>query len=135
MEANMIGQMTHLPNLTPGIRVVDTGDMFVVDADVPSNTFNCVVGARFADDDVPACIASVLQYVQSRSHPFAWWVGPGSTPADLGRYLQQAGLLLDEVDEGMAVDLRELPDMIHPEFLDIQRVLTLLHAIRKQPSA
>jgi GNAT superfamily N-acetyltransferase len=47
---------------------------------------------------------------QRRQAPLYWWVGPQAQPADLGTYLEAAGLEFDGDVPGMVADLRGVPD-------------------------
>lgn len=114
MEANMVAHMAYLPGLLPGTRVVAGPDLVLVDAGVPSDTFNTVCGARLDPATADARIAAAIGHFRDRGVPFAWWVGPVSRPADLGARLATRGLVEAEAELGMALDLARLPAALPP---------------------
>jgi ribosomal protein S18 acetylase RimI-like enzyme len=123
MEANSVGYLTYFAARTPGMRVVDEGDLLLVDSGVVSDTFNYICRAQLNVNQVQARTQEAISYFTARGLPVAWWVGPASQPGNLGVYLEQAGLDSVEVDEGMVADLRALPRAVTvPEDLSIQRV-------------
>lgn len=123
MEANSVGYLTYFAVRTPGMRVMDEGDLVLVDSGVASDTFNYICRAQLDASRVQARAQAAISYFTTRGLPVAWWVGPASQPRNLGAYLEQAGLDSVEVDEGMVADLSALPGAVAaPEDLSIQRV-------------
>jgi Acetyltransferase (GNAT) domain len=109
MEANGVAHMAYLPARLPGANVVDGPDLVLVDAGVPSDTFNVVCGACLDPAAADARIAAALAHFRTKGTPFAWWVGPVSRPADLQSRLLAHGLVEAEEELGMALDLARLP--------------------------
>ena len=120
MEANMVAHMAYLPTLLPGARVVAGPDLVLVDAGVPSDTFNTVCGARLDPAAADDRIAAAIGHFRDRGVPFAWWVSPVSRPADLGARLVAHGLV--EAELGMALDLARLPVAPPPPGLVVRQV-------------
>ena len=112
MEENFRGHLAYVQERTPGMVVEHREDLLLVDSGLPSDTFNVVAMARFAEADADRRIAEAVQYFRTVGRPFAWWVGPGSRPVDLERRLQEYGLKAVESDLGMAMDLAELPSRV-----------------------
>lgn len=122
IEANLAGQFAYLVERAPGSQVLATDDLVVVNSNLPSDTFNCVAGTRLAKDVADRRIPETIHYFRSRGLPFAWWVWPRSRPEDIGRRLIEAGLVLVEQDEGMAMDLSRLADDQRPKEFQIRQV-------------
>ena len=102
--------------------VEDQPDLLVVDSGLPSDTFNKVARARFADSAADRRIENVIRHFRAVKRPFAWWVGPGSRPLDLEVRLVAHGLEAAESELGMSMELAELGPMpAAPRELEIQR--------------
>src|SRR5918993_1928909 len=78
MEANLVAHMAYLPGLLPGSTVLAGPELVLVDAGVPSDTFNVVCGARLDPAAADAQIAAVIAHFREKGSPFSWWVGPNS---------------------------------------------------------
>ena len=89
-----------------GERAIRRPDVTAYRCDLPSPEVNHVVVARFEDGgDADRSIAETIAEFPGS---FFWWLGPDSSPADLGDRLVANGLqFLDEIP-GMAMDLAEL---------------------------
>ena len=124
MENNMGAHMAYLPGSLPGATVVAGPDLVLVDAGVPSDTFNTVCGARLDPVTADARIGAAIDHFRSRGVPFTWWVGPDSRPADLGARLVAHGLVEAEAETGMALDLARLAAAPSPAGLVVRRVTT-----------
>ncbi len=72
---------------------------------LPVPLFNGVVLARFKEAEVLPTIESLRAEIAERRAPALWWLGPSSTPANLGALLRQHGLQPAGQAPGMAVDL------------------------------
>lgn len=72
---------------------------------IPLAPFNGVSGTTFSDTSADARIAEILDWFRQRGIDMTWWVGPTTTPADLGRRLEAHGLVVDEVVPGLACRL------------------------------
>jgi ribosomal protein S18 acetylase RimI-like enzyme len=114
MEANLVAHMAYLPSLLPGATVLAEPDLVLVDAGVPSDTFNVVCGARLDPAAAAARIAAAIAHFRARGVPFTWWIDPGSRPPDLGTRLVAHGLVDAEDELGMALDLGRLPTAVAP---------------------
>jgi ribosomal protein S18 acetylase RimI-like enzyme len=105
MELNLAEHACHLHRRTAHMTVTETPDVVVADSGLADDTFNIVALARFAPRDAALRIADTVRHLRGTGRPFAWWVGPASTPEDLSARLTQAGLPLAESDAGMWADL------------------------------
>jgi GNAT superfamily N-acetyltransferase len=76
-----------------------------VDTGRPIGEYNAVVLAQFTSEAVDAQIESVLAHFRRQSRPFTWHVGPTSEPPNLTDRLPAHGLVLDDDEPGMAVEL------------------------------
>ncbi len=108
MEANMHGHMAYFPAGTPSMGVLDDPDLLLINAGLPSDTFNIVCRAQLVPHTLEARIDFAIDHFRSRNLPMAWWVGPTSRPEDLGLHLERHGLTCTEHHTGMAADLHEL---------------------------
>lgn len=70
---------------------------------------NAVAAARFTERTAERRIEQLLLRYKSFDAPVVWWVGPGSTPTDLGRRLRIAGFHCFKHFPGMVADLDILP--------------------------
>jgi GNAT superfamily N-acetyltransferase len=123
VEANMVAHMASLPSLLPGATVLTEPDLVLVDAGVPSDTFNVICGARFDPAAAEARIAGAIAHFHAKGTPFTWWVGPASRPFDLGARLVNHGLVDMEGELGMVLDLNRLPATATlPAGLTVRRV-------------
>jgi ribosomal protein S18 acetylase RimI-like enzyme len=85
--------------------------------------FNGVISAKLKYDDVKATIDSLQSKIDEQGAPALWWLGPSSTPENLGALLEQYGLHAAGEVPGMAVDLAEMKSMPKTiENLMIQKV-------------
>ena len=91
---------------------------------IPSHIFNGVLKARLQPDTLEKRIEETLERFRSRHLPMFWWVGPASSPDDLGEHLESHGLTLvdGEGAPGMAVDLALLKNLEPPKEVKIERV-------------
>ena len=72
---------------------------------IPLAPFNGVSGTTFTDASADARIAEILGWFGERRIDMTWWVGPTTTPADLGRRLEAHGMVVDEIAPGLACRL------------------------------
>jgi ribosomal protein S18 acetylase RimI-like enzyme len=72
---------------------------------IPLPVFNGASGATFTEATADARIDTILDYFRELRVDMTWWVGPTSTPADLGDRLVAHGLEADETIPGMAMRL------------------------------
>ncbi|MDX3663884.1 GNAT family N-acetyltransferase [Streptomyces sp. ID05-26A] len=121
MELNLAEHACHLHRHLDGATVTVTDDLLIADSGLDDDTFNIVAAARFSSDDVSARVAETVSAVRATGRPFSWWVGPASTPAELGSVLGHA----TDTEAAMWMDLADAalpePDV---EGLEIHRVTT-----------
>jgi len=125
MEQNFAAHACHLHRHLEQATVEDTGDLLIADSGLDDDTFNVVAAARFTGDNAQARIAETVSAVKATGRPFSWWVGPASTPADLGPLLTRSGVARTETEAAMWVDLSDaaLPER-GVEGLEIRQVNT-----------
>lgn len=123
MEANMLMHMTYFPKHIPEIEILFEPDVTVVSSDLPDDTFNYVLSARFNENNVKERVKNVLNHYRTRNIPFSWWVGEGDTPHTLQEELKAQGLSLMEDDIGMYLSLEGYNSNLNPSKLSIKRVL------------
>lgn len=67
--------------------------------------FNGVISAKMEYADVKTTIDSLQSRIDERGAPALWWLGPQSTPENLGALLEQHGLQSAGETPGMAANL------------------------------
>ena len=90
---------------------------------LPLSAFNGATAATFTETTADARIDQVLDYFRELKIDMSWWVGPTSTPADLGERLVARGLVADGVAPGMAVSLEGWTPPPVPEGLVVEPTL------------
>ncbi len=125
MELNLADHAAFLSRHLRGSLVWDEPSLLIVDSGVPSDTFNIICRARLAEDDADQRVGLAIDHFRSKELPFSWWVGPTSTPADLGKCLAAHSLPLAETEVAMSLDLSQMPDAAPlPPAVEIRRVQT-----------
>ena len=128
IELNLAERACHLHRQLANAAVIEADDLMVADSGLDDDTFNIVAAARFTEDSAPRRVSQTVQKLAATGRPFSWWVGPASTPANLGELLEAAGIEASESEVGMWKDLRDaLPSPPRPpraDGLDIRRVTT-----------
>ncbi len=124
IEQNLAEHACHLHRHMKGSTVTETDDLLIADSGLDDDTFNIVAAARFTPDAAPARVEATVRALTATGRRFSWWVGPASTPSDLGSLLRSAGLEASETETGMWKDLpADLPTP-HADGLDIRPVTT-----------
>lgn len=88
---------------------------------------NSVMRTRLnSEADVDEAVETVLSHAKEWSVPLGWFLAPGTTPTDIADKLEQHGLIYEEDEPGMAVDLQSLPDHVPtPDHFRVVEVLDL----------
>lgn len=73
--------------------------------------FNGVIRAKMKYEDVKGIVDSLQSKIEERGAPALWWLGPQTTPEDLGVLLEQYGLQSTGETPGMAADLAVVNSM------------------------
>src|SRR5690606_23172632 len=89
---------------------------------VPHRLFNGVISARFAPGEIEAVRGALQAQIRQYGAPARWWIGPLSTPENLGALLTQSGLQPAGQAPGMAVALDALPAAEAIAGLSIERI-------------
>lgn len=106
-EASLRAALSLLARL-PGSRTHDGPDIAWLASGRPLASLNHVHGIRLAGDD------AAIEVTIDRAHaavtdggrlPATWWIGPTTTPADLGARLARRGLREAEPEFGMGIDV------------------------------
>lgn len=124
MESNLAEHAAHAHRAMPEASVVDGGDVLVADSGLDDDTFNIVATASFTSDNVGARIDETVRLLAAKGRPFSWWVGPASTPGDLGDRLVAAGLEASEQETAMWAELHDALPAPTVDGLDIRPVTT-----------
>ena len=89
---------------------------------IPHGAFNGATGAAFTEANADARIERVLGYFRELRLDMTWWIGPTSTPADLGTRLIAHGLKAEAPVPGMAAPLDGWQPPPVPAELVVRRV-------------
>src|SRR5262249_42586278 len=66
--------------------------------------------ARFRRESIAARIAATLSHFQERALPVTWHIGPSSEPPDLAQHLLAHGMIHNEDEPGMAIEIDRMRD-------------------------
>jgi ribosomal protein S18 acetylase RimI-like enzyme len=124
MERNLAAHVSYLHPALPDATVTTTDDLVIADSGINDETFNIVSAARFTPDTATARIAETVRALRATGRRFSWWVGPASTPRNLGARLAAAGLPASEYETAMWAPLAAIPTAEPLYGLDIRRVRT-----------
>jgi GrpB-like predicted nucleotidyltransferase (UPF0157 family)/ribosomal protein S18 acetylase RimI-like enzyme len=105
MDVNMHLQMTYFAKYVPTLQLFLEPDIAVVRSEIPDDTFNYVLSARFSKNSVNARVKYVIELFRKFNLPFSWWTSSLDTPENLAEVLQSNGLVLKEVNSGMYKEL------------------------------
>jgi GNAT superfamily N-acetyltransferase len=72
---------------------------------LPHEFLNAILRADISDPDPEPAIVSAIDEFRSDRVPITWWVGPSTTPPDLGKHLQNWGFEKTGDLSGMAISL------------------------------
>ena len=106
VERNQRAWITSLGEL-PDVQLHDESDVTYVGSRTPGRP-NTVVTARFAERTADRRIAAIVDHYRALGVAVNWWVGPGSSPDDLGRRLRTSGFHCIKHFPGMAVDIQSI---------------------------
>ena len=113
VEANMAEQFAYFSR-SPLAEVDDAPERLRYLSGIPIPEYNGVLRAQFAPDLAPDALTGRIQadvaYFAARCQPFFWWIGPTTTPADLGVHLEASGFAHLGDGPGMAADLHALDE-------------------------
>ncbi|MFW9779229.1 MAG: GNAT family N-acetyltransferase [Candidatus Heimdallarchaeota archaeon] len=107
LEANLIGQVRYYGQ-SPIIKVFDEHKMVRVVSGVPVSIFNLIAGAQLEETNIEYQIEEALEPFNRYQVPMIWWVGPMTTPKELGTHLETQGLAKIFDMPGMYYELASL---------------------------
>ncbi len=110
MANNWYLSMTHFVRYIPTLNeVVEFRDVKVVSSEYPDATFNYVLRSRLNAEEAPSTVRQIVNVFRTLKHPFAWYVEPGDTPANLSQMLLDEGLHFVEENMGMYQEVKDFP--------------------------
>jgi len=115
IDENLLEKSLSFPRFFQGEIYGPNPLWFITGAPLRSN--NGVVRANLAPGSIDTHIKSILdslrqaqgRHLQTQGLPLTWWVGPTTSPTNLGKHLQAAGFTHNRDMIGMAIDLHTLP--------------------------
>ena len=111
IEDNLAEHFCHLHRHLASATITQTDDLLIADSGLDDDTFNIIAGTRFAPETAAERIAQTTGFVEHTLRPFSWWVGPATSPDNLGKLLIEAHWNASETETGMWKDLtRPLPE-------------------------
>lgn len=125
MEANMHLHMTYFAKYLPTLELVFEPDVTVVRSEIPDDTFNYVLFAKFSENNVRNRAAHVISLYRKRHLPFSWWIGEADTPPELVKALMKEGMTFKEENVGMYLECDSFQAQTHISSLKFKRVLNL----------
>ena len=123
-EHNLAEHACYLHRGMPGMTVWPQADLLIADSGLDDDTFNFVGAAAFTPASAPARIGETIRELIPTGRPFAWRVGPASTPANLSVLLTAAGLTPTAVEPAMWARPASVRPVRPPLGLDIAVVRT-----------
>jgi ribosomal protein S18 acetylase RimI-like enzyme len=130
IEANILDHARAVATRSPQVELYDEPDLLWISSGIAHPYLNRVYRALFRTEDVARRIEKTVSCFESRGSPLSWHVGPSSGPWDLGKRLEEAGLVRLEDEVGMALDLSALSHNLEmPAGLEIERVADV-HRLR-----
>ena len=90
IEENLAEHFCHLHRHLASATITHTDDLLIADSGLDDDTFNIITGARFSPEIAAARIAETTAFVERALRPFSWWVGPASSPRNIGELLVEA---------------------------------------------
>ncbi|GAC1453613.1 MAG: hypothetical protein PVSMB4_14310 [Ktedonobacterales bacterium] len=122
IEASLAAYQVSLARL-PGAEVYDTPNLLWVSTGVPLDFYNGVYRSMLDPLHADTQIQQVIEEFRRRRLPMYWQVGPSSRPADLPQRLLAHGLVHEEDEPGMALDMLAMNEEFpSPPGLEIRRV-------------
>ena len=100
--------------------IYDEPEMAMVVTDIPVPLFNVVTRVLFTPENLEANIEKAIGRFREKGVPGNWFVGPATQPPDIGNALLSHGFAQSDIQPGMAVDLRTLPDLTLPPGFEIE---------------
>ena len=122
MEHNLAMHASYLHRGMPGMTVRQDPDLLVADSGLDDDTFNFIGSAAFTAATAAGRISETMRELMPTGRPFAWRVGPASTPANLSGLLTAATLPVTGVEPAMWARLRSLRPVRQSAGLDIAAV-------------
>jgi ribosomal protein S18 acetylase RimI-like enzyme len=112
IEQALIAALTGLARRPTGA-IVEESDVIRLASGTAYASFNNVLAARFTTADPESRVTEIMAAFAPHSVPLTWWTGPLTKPADLGQRLVRMGLVAQEPEFGMILDLAEpLPPIV-----------------------
>jgi ribosomal protein S18 acetylase RimI-like enzyme len=111
VEQALIGAISSFGGLTGG-SIIRDDEAIRIFSGTGIGSFNHIVRTRLADTDADRRIAAILAGFASPTVALTWWVGPNDSPAVLAERLMRLGLVQQEPEFAMILDLSStLPRM------------------------
>ena len=84
--------------------------------------FNNVMSPNFSEDSAADRIEELLQAVGKKERAVCWWLGMNAQPTNLAELLQEAGAFKAMENRMMAIEVKNLPEVVMPEGVEMLEV-------------
>lgn len=134
IEKNLFGKFCDLPAKL-GFKVERIDNTAIVKAGLGSSMFNIVCDSKLDENNIKLAIESIIKNFSGQ--PFAWWVGPSSTPNSLGKYLEETGLIKETTEYAMLCGLEKNkiiydnhPDLIIRQVKEVEEIKHVIEILK-----
>jgi len=126
IKANLFAYYDHLGR-SPAVEISEDARFKWVLTGLPVSFLNNILYTCLDTGDIDEIVAELLAGLRAKGITrLSWWIEPGTQPADLGEFLLRHGLIYDNEEPGMSLDLSQLHEAPLPEGFTVQRVEDLL---------
>ena len=91
--------------LTGRVEIHENSHFYAYSTGWPHPAVNGVGLAHLKHENIDHTIEETKEYFEQRNLPWTWWVGPTTTPSNLGEYLEKRGMTRSLASPAMAINL------------------------------
>ena len=102
--------------------IYDGKDMLRIISGIREPLCNNIFRARFLPHEGEESIETTVNIFRKKEVPALWWIGPTTTPHNLGKLLENKGFFQGEEASGMAIDIAAVPETEPPSHISIHRI-------------
>jgi ribosomal protein S18 acetylase RimI-like enzyme len=121
MQENMY-EIFRVNGRSPLYKVEETPEIIRMSHGAKEASYQGVGYANLNEENIDETIESVISYFREHHLPFMWYIGPDSTPENLGEALQSHGLSYGGNAPAMAINLCDLEERALPQGFTVEPV-------------
>ena len=107
VEENLFGHFIYLPKKIK-FHITEKKDVTIVNCSLNSSMFNIVCKSNIQETDFEIIKKYILEIIEKfKGQPFAWWLGPSTTPKNLKQVLQDLGFIQETTEYAMICNLNQ----------------------------